>query len=498
MDKCYRPKLRENSRLRKDIRMKQNEDIHPKQKNELIENRSIDFIPENERHGSVFSQFTLWFGANLQITAIVTGALAVVLGGDVFWSIIGLIIGQAFGATIMALHAAQGPKLGLPQMISSRVQFGVYGACIPIVLVCLMYIGFTATGTVLSGQAIARLIDVSNVTGILIFAGIIVLLATLGYKVIHWIGKVASILGIITFIIIFSKVMLLADLGHLMEVKHFNWSNFLLAISLSASWQIAFGPYVADYSRYLPSKTPSSKVFWAVAAGSFIGSQISMTLGVFIAQIAQGNFVGNEVAYVVGLGSVGTIAALLYFCIAFGKLTISTLNSYGCFMCIATIYSSFKGNLKISKSQRLMAVIGIVAVSTVIAILGEHAFLGAFKSFILFLLTFFIPWSAINLIDYYFISHEKCDISDLSDPNGKYGRWNIIGIGCYVAGIVFQLPFIDTKLYTGTIAKMMGGVDLSWIAGLIFTSILYYICIKLFPQSIKTQDKSTTQIANSE
>lgn len=60
---------------------------------DLIETRSIDFIPENERHGSLLSQFTLWLGANLQITAIVTGALAVVLGGDVFWSIIGLLIG---------------------------------------------------------------------------------------------------------------------------------------------------------------------------------------------------------------------------------------------------------------------------------------------------------------------------------------------------------------------------------------------------------------------
>ena len=104
----------------------------------LVEQRSIDYIPESERHGRLFSQFTLWFGANLQVTAIVTGALAVVLGGDVFWSLIGLLIGQVLGGTIMALHAAQGPKLGLPQMISSRVQFGVYGAVIPIVLVCLM------------------------------------------------------------------------------------------------------------------------------------------------------------------------------------------------------------------------------------------------------------------------------------------------------------------------------------------------------------------------
>ena len=451
--------------------------------NTFIENRSIDFIPENERHGSIFSQFTLWFGANLQITAIVTGALAVVLGGDVFWSIIGLIIGQAFGAAIMALHAAQGPKLGLPQMISSRVQFGVYGACIPIVLVCLMYIGFTATGTVLSGQAIAKLLNISNINGILIFSGVIVVLATLGYRFIHWFGKVASIIGIITFLILFTKIMMIADLSQLFSINHFSWASFLIAISLSASWQIAFGPYVADYSRYLPSHTSSSKVFWAVALGSFAGSQISMTLGVLIAQISQGRFVGNEVAYVVGLGSVGTMAALLYFSIAFGKLTLSTLNSYGCFMCLATIYSSFKGSLSITKTQRLIAVIVIVAISTCIAILGEHSFLNTFKSFILFLLTFFIPWSAINLIDYYFISHEKYDIEALSDPDGKYGRWNMIGIGCYIAGILFQLPFIDTKIYTGHIAKMLGGIDLSWIAGLIFTAALYFISMKLSNKS---------------
>ena len=39
----------------------------------LIERRSIDYIPENERHGRLYSQFTLWLGANLQIAAIVTG-----------------------------------------------------------------------------------------------------------------------------------------------------------------------------------------------------------------------------------------------------------------------------------------------------------------------------------------------------------------------------------------------------------------------------------------
>ena len=85
-----------------------------------IETRTIDRVPERERHGSPRSQFTLWFGANMQITAVVDGALAVAFGAEALTAIVGLAIGNILGGIVMALHSAQGPRLGLPQMISSR------------------------------------------------------------------------------------------------------------------------------------------------------------------------------------------------------------------------------------------------------------------------------------------------------------------------------------------------------------------------------------------
>ncbi|WP_241050377.1 purine-cytosine permease family protein [Achromobacter xylosoxidans] len=451
-------------------------------KGALVERRSIDFIPETERHGRLYSQFTLWLGANLQITAIVTGALAVVLGGDVFWSLVGLFVGQVFGGAVMALHAAQGPKLGLPQMISSRVQFGVYGAAIPIVLVCLMYLGFTATGTVLSGQAIGQLLGVSDSAGILIFAAVIVLVTVFGYRMIHIIGRVASVLGLIAFVYLFSRVIALGDVGQLLQIRHFSWASFLLAVSLAASWQIAYGPYVADYSRYLPSRTSSFRTFLAVGLGSVLGAQIAMTLGVLAAAMAAGQFAGREVAYIVGLGGAGATAAALYFSIAFGKVTISTLNSYGSFMCIATIISGFRGHVDISRRQRLVFVLLIVGAATLVAWLGQHSFLNAFKSFILFLLAFFTPWSAVNLVDYYFINRERYDVAALSDPDGRYGRWNWPGILVYVFGVLVQMPFISTKLYTGPLVAHLGGVDISWIIGLIVPGLLYYVFARRDPR----------------
>src|SRR5690606_1604064 len=102
-----------------------------------------------------------------------------------------------------ALHGAQGPKLGLPQMISSRVQFGVLGAVIPLVLVCVMYVGFNATGTVLAGQAIGQLLHVSDTVGILVFAAVIVVVTVCGYRAIHLLGKAASVLGIVAFAYLF-------------------------------------------------------------------------------------------------------------------------------------------------------------------------------------------------------------------------------------------------------------------------------------------------------
>lgn len=450
----------------------------------LLETRSIDYIPDAERHGSLFSQFTLWLSANLQVTAIITGALAVVLGGDVFWSLIALLLGQLVGGTVMALHGAQGPQLGLPQMISSRVQFGVYGAAIPIVLVCIMYVGFSASGTVLAGQATAQLLNVSDTTGICLFAALIVVLTILGYRSIHFVGRIASVIGVLAFVYMFAQLFAHHDIGALLANRHFSIASFLLSMSLSASWQIAFGPYVADYSRYLPRSTSPVKTFFAVGLGSVIGAQAAMVFGVFAAALAGHAFGHHEVAYIVGLGASGAIAAMLYFSIAFGKLTVTTLNAYGSFMSMATVISAFRAKRAISTRNRLIYIVGMVGISTLVALAGRHSFLKEFTAFILFLLAFFTPWSAINLVDYYCFTQSRYDVPALSDPNGRYGRWNVKAIAIYVLGVIVQLPFMSTSLYTGAFVDALGGTDISWILGLIVPGVVYYVAMRCAPQTI--------------
>jgi NCS1 family nucleobase:cation symporter-1 len=443
-----------------------------------IETRSIDYIPDAERHGGLLSQFTLWLGANLQITAIVTGALAVVFGGDVFWSLIALLIGQMIGGAVMALHGAQGPQLGLPQMISCRVQFGVYGAVIPIVAVCLMYIGFSASGAVLAGQALGQLLGVDDGVGIGLFSCVIVLVTLFGYRLIHMLGRVSSVVGVAAFVYMFSRLFASHDIAALLAQRHFSVNSFLLTMSLSASWQIAYGPYVADYSRYLPRDTSGPGVFAAVWLGSVLGSQVSMAFGVFAAALSGKQFEHHEVAYIVGLGSTGTAAALLFFCIAFGKVTVTSLNAYGSFMSMATIVSGFRHGVRISVVHRFLYVVAMVGTAALLALTGRHSFLKGFESFILFLLAAFTPWSAINLVDYYCFTRSRYDIPALSDPDGRYGRWNMTGITIYLVGILVQVPFLSTAFYTGPLVEPLGGADISWLLGLIVPAALYYLIVR--------------------
>lgn len=440
-----------------------------------IERRTIDVIPDAERHGTPRSQFTLWFGANMQITAIVDGALAVVFGADALWAIIGLLIGNVVGGAVMALHSAQGPRLGLPQMISSRAQFGIYGAVVPLLLVILMYLGFAATGSVLAGQAINKILHIDNKNiGILIFGALTAVIAVTGYKLIHLVGRIATVVGILGFSYLGIRLITEYDVSAVIGAKGFEMATFVLAISLGAGWQLTFGPYVADYSRYLPRETSERTTFWSTFAGSVIGSQWAMTLGALIAAVAGKAFLGNQVGFVGDLAGPAWIAMLIYVVIVVGKLTVNCLNAYGGFMSMLTTVTAFSGQTRISTGVRSAYIVGFTAVSMLVAIAASADFLNNFKNFVLVLLMVFTPWSVVNLVDYYLISKERVDIPALYDPNGRYGRWNWAALGAYGIGVVTQIPFLAQKMYTGPIAEKLGGADISWIVGIVVTAAIYY------------------------
>src|SRR5271156_3260716 len=141
----------------------------------ILERHGIDYIPADERHGKPNTLFTFWAASNVQILAVSVGVLAIVFGLSLPWAIFAIVVGNAAGGLYMALHSVQGPRLGIPQMMQSRAQFGMYGAALPNIIVILMYIGYFVSSAILGGQAVSSLIHVTNTEGIIIINAFVLL-----------------------------------------------------------------------------------------------------------------------------------------------------------------------------------------------------------------------------------------------------------------------------------------------------------------------------------
>ncbi|HWL24094.1 MAG TPA: cytosine permease [Ureibacillus sp.] len=439
-----------------------------------MEQRSIEFIPESERHGNVRNLFPLWFSANSHMTTVVTGALAIKLGLSLWEAVITIILGNAIGGIIMALQSAQGPKLGIPQMIQSRAQFGIIGAIFPLILVIMIYVGFFSVGTVFGAEALSGVFHLSYPVSVVIVNVLAVILVIYGYDFIHRFERYISILFFLLFIYLTFRLLQHPIPVHIQD-HTFSWGSFLLVLSIMASWQLTYGPYAADYSRYLPTNTPKRSTFLYTYLGSVFGASWLMIIGALATIIAPKQS-AEMVSYLAGVSGPG-LTTITYVITVLGVLAINTLSLYGGFMSVVTTVSAFS-KWNFNSKSRILFILILPIIGTFLSIWGQGNFLNNFFNFLLLLLYFMIPWSAINIVDFYLVRKGKYNVHAVFNPNGEYGRVNWISITVYFFAVLVQFPFMNTGLYVGVIAKYLNGADIAWIVGLIAASVLYYFPMK--------------------
>ena len=456
-----------------------------------VEQHSIDFIPERDRGGNVRSLFTIWFGANMQIIGIVTGAIGVTLGLPLSQAVVAVVVGNVVGAIAMALHSAQGPKLGIPQMIQSRAQFGFHGAIAPLLIVVLMYLGFYASGIVLGGRALAAWVGIGYIPAAILIAAVTTVIAIFGYWVIHALEKVVSVATAVAFIYITVK-LLTEDGASAAWHAHgeLDLGLFLLVVSLAATYQITYAPYVADYSRYLPSSTSVRAAFWWTYSGTVIATTWMMTVGCLAAAISGKAFGAGSSTFLVGLAPHG-LGWLISLILVIGIVAVNIPNLYGMFMSVTTTLTALF-RLKMDIWGRMGFMVAGSVISTFIAIVGEKNFVTNLENFILFLAYGLIPWTAINLTDFYLVRKERYDITSIFDKDGVYGRVNARTMTAYLVSIAVEIPFVSTTFYTGPLVRHLGGADISWIIGLIVPCVLYYILMRPLVQN---RHPSVAQVA---
>lgn len=448
----------------------------------LVEKHSIEFVPHALRHGKPSDLLFVWFGANMELPVVAAGATTVASGMSLSWAVVAIVAGVAVGTLLMASHSAQGPHLGLPQMIQSRAQFGYYGAAFPLVFVVVMYLGFYAAGAVLGAQALTALTGLPPSGSILVLSALSALVAVFGYNLIHRFEKYLTVLVAAVFLVL-TATLVLGRLHGAGPAAHpsgpdrgFLLGPFLLAVSVSATSQLGYAPYVADYSRYLPEKTSISSVFWYTYAGVAVSGVWLMAFGAAL----EKRLAGGPIA---GIGAVaGTVGGwftdLAFLALILGVLSINALNVYGGYMSAlsfaSTFYRRFRGGLRL----RLCFILPVAALATFLSFLSKDHLLSSFETFLVLVLLMMIPWTAVNLVDYYVVRRGRYDVAEMFEPRGRYGRVSVPGMTAYLVGFAVQLPFADNALFEGPVARALQGGDVSWVVGALVSGLVYGVAMR--------------------
>src|ERR1700712_5088439 len=233
-----------------------------------IESHSYDYVPETQRHGTARSQTPFWFMINATLITAFTGAIGPVAGLSLTWTVVALVAGTIFGTFFQAFHAAQGPTMGLPQMIQSRVQFGTRGSVLPLLAVTFVQLGFGIFYVKLASDSIGQVTTPAPKTFEFVVLAIGIVLAIVGHNLLHKVERWLSILMLINLVLITVAVVVETPFLDLFATGTFAVTAFLAQFGASAAYQIAIAPIVSDYTRYLPKSTGTKAVVLAVFGGT--------------------------------------------------------------------------------------------------------------------------------------------------------------------------------------------------------------------------------------
>ena len=442
-----------------------------------IEVRSIDYVPLDERHGKLWHLGPLWFMSNAQIATLAVGLISITTGGNLIWSLISIVAGALVGTFFMAFHSAQGPQLGLPQMIQSRPQFGYVGALLIWLFVYVQYAGFNVFNSILAGQALNTTVHGSAKLWFVVVTAAALVVALVGYDLIHRFERYLAYAFILIFGVFTIGALATLDLpAGALRLADFHWTPFLAQFGVVAGYQISWAPYVSDYSRYLPPDVTVRRTFQWTYWGSALGAIWLMCLGtVLAAAIKTGDtFDAVQAINIAGDKVFSGFGAVVLIFSAFGLISVMAINMYGGSLTLISAIDSFRP-IRATTSVRVVTIALTAVLSLVGALAASADFLGNFNNFLLLILYLFIPWTAVNLVDYYLVRRGHYAIAEIFNPHGLYGRWGWRGITAYLVGFAVMIPFFSTGLFTGFAAKALNGADISLFIGLPVAGILYWV-----------------------
>jgi NCS1 nucleoside transporter family len=447
-----------------------------------IEARGIERVPPEARADRrIANNFTMWFSANLVISTVALGALAIPVFGLGFWdSVLAILIFNLLGALPVAFLSTLGPRLGLRQMTISRFSFGWWGAALMSIISAAADIGWSAVNVIVGGQLVAALSGgaLPQQVGILIIAMLTTLVSIYGYRYIHLYERYAWIPMAIIFLIltiVAGPKMSIVPTPLLSGAEIASFISFGGAIyGFATGW----ASYAADYNVNQPQETPSRRVFWFTYLGLVLACTSLEIFGLMLTT-AYKNLSGGDLlaAAAKPLGGLGTFMLLI---LALSVVANNIPNDYSLGLSVQVLGKPFQ---RINRA--VWALIGAV-IYVLVAVPASGNFDTTLSNFLLIIAYWLGPWSIILILEHFVFRRGYYNVDDWNIPERLPIGW--AAVVSFLIGLGGVLLGAAQVYYIGPVARLFNaqyGMDIGFELGVIFAAVSYLVLRRIEIQSTR-------------
>ncbi|MFJ8191936.1 purine-cytosine permease family protein [Streptomyces sp. NPDC096094] len=449
----------------------------PSEKAGRVEAHGIDHIPDHERHGSPRQLFSVWAAANVTYLSLVTGGALVLMGLTLWQALAVIVVGNLFWL-LTGLLAISGPAAGAPSEVITRAMYGVRGNRVNnavvgwLISVCYFALNLAAAAT--AAFALVEMAGVTANTGVKVAVVMVVAALTLtigvyGHGMIMKLYLPITLTLTAAFAVVAVGVFRHTDFAYVPAEPLTGadlWAVLIAGVTLIGSGPLSYTTS-ADFSRYLPRTTSAKAIAGWTALGGFLPGVIVCSLGALAATAVD---MTDPQA---GLRQLlpGWFGPILLLALVLGTIAINALTAYSAGLALQAV------GIRIRRSLSVLAD-GTAAVALTLYGLLASGFLDTVSNVLQLTVVLLGPAMAVYATDIV-LRRNRYDGWALMDETPGSAFWYTAGVNpagalALAGGVTVAALSVDT-LYTGPIAHALGGLDLALPAGVVVASLLYAV-----------------------
>jgi len=418
-------------------------------------------IPFDNKHRIMgpISYLMAWLGGCVSIGNFSLGSALVDGGLNLMQVILAISLGSGLVCICLVINDKLCYTTGMPYVVQLRSAFGFKGTIIPAIcrsIPAVIWYGFQSwVGASALNEISIIIFNYDNmILYFVLFHLMQVGLAVSGFKGIKAIENIGGVVIILSLgYMLFTMLTLHGDSVKTIIDAPANWGlPFFGAVTSFIGVNCLVLISVGDYVREVkPGCGPIAR--GGIYAAALIPATVFMgVIGLLVTKVTG---IANPVVGFARIVDNKNVVILTLVFIIFAQITTNLLNNS-----LPPIYALM--DICKIKHKAAAIIIGLLAFATFPWELIKETSANGLNLFILIYSAFAGPIFAILVTDFYIVQKQKINLPDFYNPDGPFKGVNVAAIGALIIGAVVSFIF----------------VDISWLASIVPTSIVYYLLRK--------------------